>query len=386
MTEAISTKTYFPSLNGVRFIAAFSVLIHHTEQIKELLHENHLYDHHLIKNMGKLGVGLFFVLSGFLITYLLLQEKGQHQRINTRDFYIRRVLRIWPLYFLIVLGSFFVFQYLPFFETPTNAYVHTDENFWRRLSLFLLVLPNIAFILYESPYLCAQTWSIGVEELFYYIWPWIIQKTTWRRVLIVGLVFSVSLLLVFTFYIYVIGHTETSLLTIVSHFFSQFRILTLMIGGMFAALLYFKQAKILAMLFRREVQLVVYGLFFGLLLNNFHIKGFHLEFYGLFFGYFILNVSSNPRSIIHLEYGWVSYLGKISYGLYIYHPVMIVVCLRGLRAYFGTNIDDTLFNTLLYGFTIAATIVVAGLSYRFFEKPFLTYKERFNQPSPTPTL
>ena len=101
-------QVYFPNLNGVRFIAAFSVLIHHTEQIKYLMGLENIYGNYFIKNLGKLGVGLFFVLSGFLITYLLLSEKERRGDVSTKAFYIRRILRIWPLYFIIVILGFFV--------------------------------------------------------------------------------------------------------------------------------------------------------------------------------------------------------------------------------------------------------------------------------------
>src|ERR1700741_1236659 len=96
-------KIYFPNLNGLRFIAAFLVIIHHIEQIKSILHlPNYLGRIPCISKIGKFGVVLFFVLSGFLITYLLLTEENTFKKISVRQFYMRRILRIWPLYFLIV--------------------------------------------------------------------------------------------------------------------------------------------------------------------------------------------------------------------------------------------------------------------------------------------
>src|ERR1700740_1515785 len=94
-------KIYFPNLNGLRFIAAFLVIIHHTEQIKSMLHIHSLAKISFVAKAGKYGVILFFVLSGFLITYLLLAEENTFKKISIRQFYIRRMLRIWPLYFLI---------------------------------------------------------------------------------------------------------------------------------------------------------------------------------------------------------------------------------------------------------------------------------------------
>lgn len=333
--------------------------------------------------MGKLGVDLFFVLSGFLITYLLLHEKGRYGSINTRDFYIRRILRIWPLYFLIVFLAFFIFPRIPFFVAPNNEISFMVNNFYSRLSLFLVVLPNLGFILYGSPYLAAQTWSIGVEEQFYYLWPWIIQRFTWKRLLITFTVFALGTFGVFYIYYQWVGNTfhANNVPEIIRFFFSQFRILTLMTGGACAALVYYRQEKVLNVLFRKDVQVAVYALLFLCLGTGFHVNHLNLEFYGLFFGYFILNVSSNPNTIINLEYRWISYLGKISYGLYIYQTAFIVASIHLIHWAFGHHLSILTFNLILYPLATLLTVGVSALSFHYFEKPFLKLKERFSQHS-----
>lgn len=330
--------------------------------------------------MGKLGVDLFFVLSGFLITYLLLQEKGRFGRINTRDFYIRRILRIWPLYFLIVLLAFFIFPHIPFFVAPNNEASFMQYRVYERLSLFLLVLPNLGFILYDAPYLAAQTWSIGVEEQFYYLWPWIIKNFSWPRLLITVCIFTLATLGVFYVYYHWVGNTNyaNNVPEMARFFFSQFRILTLMTGGACAMLVYFQKDRILALLFRRELQYLVYGLLILLLVLGVHPSGFNLEFYGLFFGYFILNLATNPHSVINLEYRWVSYLGKISYGIYIYQTAFIVFGVHLVQWAFGKTLPSWQFNFILYPLAIVLTVGVSALSYEYFEKPFLRIKERFS--------
>lgn len=331
--------------------------------------------------MGKLGVDLFFVLSGFLITYLLLHEKGRFGHINTRNFYIRRILRIWPLYFLIVLLAFFVFPHIPLFVAPNNEISFMAHNVYRRLSLFLMVLPNIGFILYNSPYLAAQTWSIGVEEQFYYLWPWIIQNFSWKRLLITVIVFCLGTFSVFFIYYQWVGHTNyaNNVPRIVSFFFSQFRILTLMTGGACATLVYFKKENVLKVLFRKDIQFMVYGTLLVCLGMGFHVDNLNLEFYGLFFGFFILNLSSNPLSIINLEYAWISYLGKISYGIYIYQTAFIVASVHLIQWTFGTSLSEHHFNLILYPLATALTVGVSALSYHYFEQPFLSLKHRFSK-------
>jgi peptidoglycan/LPS O-acetylase OafA/YrhL len=118
MTDKIK---YFLNLNGLRFIAASTVVIHHVEQTKDLYGFKNYFGNATVQLIGSMGVTLFFVLSGFLITYLLLQEKAVHQTVQLGKFYMRRVLRIWPLYYLVVLLGLFVFPHLPFFQVPETG-------------------------------------------------------------------------------------------------------------------------------------------------------------------------------------------------------------------------------------------------------------------------
>jgi peptidoglycan/LPS O-acetylase OafA/YrhL len=374
---------YFPNLNGVRFIAAFSVLIHHTEQIKYLMGLDNIYGNYFIKNLGKLGVGLFFVLSGFLITYLLLSEKKRRGDISAKDFYVRRVLRIWPLYFIIVILGFFVFPTIPIFNEPLRNQYYFDADFYKRLPFFLLFLPNLGFVFFRSPYLCAQTWSVGVEEQFYAIWPWIIKSKNPVKTFFKLL--GIFLIILGTIWLYVFKISDLSeperqkIQAGGELFFSQFRILTMVIGGVGAYLVFSKKDKILAFLFRKDIQIIVYSMLFLMLGTGFHVIGFNMEFYGIFFCFFILNVSQNKDSIFYLEQKFIHYLGKISYGIYIYHPAVIVLCVNSIQYFFGKNLPQLNFNLILYSSTFLLTILVCEFSFRFIETPLLRLKDRFNR-------
>jgi peptidoglycan/LPS O-acetylase OafA/YrhL len=376
-------QVYFPNLNGVRFIAAFSVLIHHTEQIKYLMSLDNIYGNYFIKNLGKLGVGLFFVLSGFLITYLLLSEKKRRGDISTKDFYIRRVLRIWPLYFIIVILGFFVFPNIPIFNEPLRDQYYFDTDFFKRLPFFLLFLPNLGFVFFRSPYLCAQTWSVGVEEQFYAIWPWIIKSENPIKTFFKLLTIFLLILGIFWLYIFKISDlselTKQKIQDGLALFFSQFRILTMVIGGIGAYLVFEKKDKILSILFRKDVQIAVYSILFLMLGTGFHFPGINMEFYGFFFCFFILNVSQNKDSIFYLEQKIIHYFGKISYGIYIYHPAVIVLCVNTIHYFLGKNLSNITFNLILYPFAFLFTIAVCELSFRFIETPLLKLKDRFNR-------
>jgi peptidoglycan/LPS O-acetylase OafA/YrhL len=173
MNPSSSDRLYFPGLNGLRFVAAFMVMVSHIEQLKKdenLANLDHLP---IIGQSGQNGVSLFFVLSGFLITYLLLQEDRATGTIDIRKFYIRRILRIWPLYYLIVGLGFFVLPWCMEASGLQNALI---TAYWPKLILFLLFLPNLAMVAFPQVPFTAQVWSIGTEEQFYLIWPLLLKK------------------------------------------------------------------------------------------------------------------------------------------------------------------------------------------------------------------
>ena len=170
-----SDRIHFKGLNAVRFLAAAVVAIAHASVL--LMWEPSTYPHGLgeIPNVArsgglnpetaKLAVICFFVLSGFLITYLLLAEEARTGAISIRAFYLRRILRIWPLYYLLVLCGFLLLPHVSLLGLPIPP-VH-EHSWWLEFALYMTVFPNLAV---PVPYL-AHLWSIGVEEQFYILWP-----------------------------------------------------------------------------------------------------------------------------------------------------------------------------------------------------------------------
>ena len=150
-------RIYFPNLNGLRFIAAFLVIIHHIEQIKSFLKiDNYLEVIPFVGIIGKLGVVLFFVLSGFLITYLLLAEEQKYKKISIKKFYIRRILRIWPLYFLIILLSLLILPNISIFTLPGFGKDVVHQYLFFKIILYAVFFPNLVFTLFGMvPYACS---------------------------------------------------------------------------------------------------------------------------------------------------------------------------------------------------------------------------------------
>eukprot|EP01037_Dinobryon_pediforme_P011462 gene11462-11552_t len=142
------------------FFAAAIVSFYHTDM---MLH-------------GDIAVIFFFVLSGFLITFLLLNEKDQTGKISVKKFYLKRIFRIWPLYFLMIGLSIGYFNTSDFFQHQAIPnYTKLYEHIGLYALLFLLIAPNMVTLGVPSIGYANPTWSIGVEEQFYLIWPWIIR-------------------------------------------------------------------------------------------------------------------------------------------------------------------------------------------------------------------
>lgn len=363
------TKIYFPNLNGVRFLAAFGVIVHHVEQYKYVLREPNFWHIPFFDQVGKLCVILFFVLSGFLITYLLLKERDLTGDIAIRAFYVRRILRIWPLYYLLAGLGLFVFPHLSVFYLPgfTEA-VHHD--FGKKVALMALILPNLVTVPIPGIY---QLWSIGVEEQFYLIWPVLMKYL--RHPLVACLTVIAGYFLVKFALLPVLGEAmqHSQSFRMISQVWHKFSIDCMAIGGIAAWLLYRGDETFRRLVFSPFTQVVVY-LGTGLLVGfGVVIPYVNFEVYAVLFALLLVNLAANPKSLVNLENPVFHYLGKISYGLYMYHLVAIALAHHAVRR-LGPGHD-----LLLHGLSVALTVGLAAVSYEFFESRFIRMKTRFTR-------
>lgn len=366
----IKQKIYFPNLNGLRFIAVFLVIIHHIEQLKSIFKmDNYWGKIPFIEIIGKLGVVLFFVLSGFLITYLLLAEEQLLKRISVREFYIRRILRIWPLYFLIIILAFFVLPNIDIFVLPgfDKSVIYSD--FLAKLLLYIFFFPNLVLTLLGVVPYASHTWSIGTEEQYYLVWPILLKifkksrLTIMLAIIVLYLVIGKMLLTHYSDNVPYVG--------VIKAFWSTFNIDCMAIGGLFAILL-FNNSKFLKFLQNDVLFYATIIIVSVLMLKGVYIPYFHFEFYALLFGIIILNFASNKKIKISLENKVLNFLGNISYGLYMYHPIGIV-----LAIVISLSIDLKT-NWFIYPISFLTTIAMAWLSYKYFESYFLKLKNRFS--------
>ena len=167
MRDKEEHNTFLPNLNGLRFLGALLVFVFHVftlgrEHWGEFRNSTWFSALNKIASKGHHGVGLFFVLSGFLITYLFLKEIDRNGSINVRHFFIRRVLRIWPLYYLLIIFGFLIFPNLPYGQGTD----HSILNY----SLFLSNLDEIWNGANDPLNFLTISWSVSIEEQFYLGW------------------------------------------------------------------------------------------------------------------------------------------------------------------------------------------------------------------------
>jgi len=361
-------KIQFPSLNGLRFLAAFGVIVHHIEQAKYLYKMPNLWMDPTIGKLGGHCVSLFFVLSGFLITFLLMEEKKVFQTISIRKFYIRRALRIWPLYFIIVILGFLVLPALSQFNVPTYPPVW-DKHVGLKALLYTFFSPQFAAVWLAPVAYAGVLWSVGVEEWFYAVWPWVVKLTRrWEFLFLVAAIVSLTVV-----------RANVPQYSHADFLFRQLRFDCMAVGGLFAMLLQAKGSplckRILDTLYRTDVQLFVYVLLAVSMMKDWAFDPVSQPVYSLLFGAVILNLATNEKSIMSLETPVLNWLGNISYGLYCYNWITIVAALLIVRAVLpGLNPPMECVCLSLLG--IGLTVLVSGLSYELIERRFLLLKQR----------
>lgn len=350
----MSKSIHLPGLNGLRALAALSVLWGHTFQ-------GIFGDWQLNGGGWNLpvvydGVTLFFVISGFLITYLLLNEQERSRKISVGKFYMRRILRIWPIYFL----------YLVLALTITNSW--QEEGLW----YYLVFVANIPFIMSVGILPIAHYWSISVEEQYYLFWPWLVKLTkgNWRRLMYITLGVC-GLWLICKYGLYLTQGT-----TLVYRFFAATRFDCMMLGAVGAILFHRRQPLFMKVLGNRWVGL--------LCLLTVGVSVLWAEFVPaplrpqviavLSLGAIMGQVAGNP--VINLENRVMDSIGKVSYGIYVIHPLMIGL-LSIVWQKWNPALSADWSTVLIYIGVTMAVYAVAWISYNDFERPFLKLKNTF---------
>ncbi|MBS0581913.1 MAG: acyltransferase [Proteobacteria bacterium] len=367
---SIKKPFYLPELDILRAGAFFAVFISHWAPEVEAAYLQHglspllAHSFYSLTQAGGAGVLLFFCLSSYLITKLLLGEIAANGSINVGAFYLRRILRIWPLYLLFTAFA----ALLPF--------VDPEQRFGPRdILAFLFFCGNWLWALHCSLYTVASPlWSVSVEEQFYLCWPWVIRRSTPVRIQRIAIwllvIAALNRVLVVT------GIEPTTL---------RHNTLTQLDSIALGALLALGVDQRGDDVRRRHRFLIIAIAAASILLNKFLLGDndpgpYSLVYYPMVslacavilwatLGVELRRDSAPTRLLI--------FLGTISYGLYVVHHFALyaVDALYARLPHIGF-----IAAILLRGVAaMALTIGLAMLSYRFLERPFLRLKSRFER-------
>ena len=343
---------YFHTFDALRFYAFFIVFIHHLPIPSESYFS-------IITHSGGIGVQIFFLLSGFLITYILCHEKLHHKDFSIKNFMMRRVLRIWPLYYAMVIFAFITPYILQLLSLNSS-----DEGYTPNWLYPLFFLENYQMMITNSFANVSPLrvmWSLCIEEHFYIIWGLAFLLLPINRLLnflIGSIIFSFSCRIIYQ----QIGLADMDIFTNV-HYFS--------FGGILAYMLLFKTKWIenlesIPINIKRGIALFILILF--LVIPSFGWNQVIVETLVIC----LLTISllaltlpkNNPLKISNQNI--FNKLGKYTYGMYLFHTIWISLIIKFT--------DQLVIIAIL---SLMATILSSMLSYHLFEKQFLKLKKYY---------
>jgi peptidoglycan/LPS O-acetylase OafA/YrhL len=337
-----------PQLDAVRGVAILLVIFHNTSEKYPSLHLQQLFAN------GWMGVDLFFVLSGFLITGILLDTKRSEGYL--RNFYARRCLRIWPLYYSLIVLMFLV---IPFLSASEARAIFEKSSPWWAYPLFLQ-----NFLIHPVSTVAAGplgvTWSLAIEEQFYVVWPWIVRYCTYTQLR--GIAIAVICLSpVLRFYLS-LHHID-----LYTNIFC--RLDGLMAGALLAVVVLSDSFLPSKFVKRAWLSLLVTAPL-AFLIEVFHARWIVFSLSAVASASFVyLSLYSGQKWLqAGLTNRFMIYTGKVSYGLYLLHkiPFGLVQTLHLDRH-----------PLLILPTILAASYTMAALSWNLLEKPFLKLKRFF---------
>lgn len=361
MTAPDHYKPHYPALDGLRGAAIILVVLLHNFRFVDYFH------------FGWLGVDLFFVLSGFLITENLLYSLDKPYFL--RNFYIRRLLRIFPLYYLLLVICLFI---LPSINKNIDMSYYTGNQLW-----LWAFLQNWLFI-FKSPYgdqSLLHTWSLAVEEQFYLLWPLIILLVRKPRNLIIIATLVLALLVTtrMLMWFYKTDHFAYA------SFYTFTRIDGLCIGCIIALFMKINKTWISDNMWILVVltSLLNFAFYFldiqyGNSLPYFAFAGYTT--FPLLFGLLAYEAVVGKTRIIQLLFAnsVMKFFGKISYALYLFHWPIYIVFTPLVSQAFTSNTAMTAKQAVIISSLLVTIIavVLSVLSFRYFESYFFKLKKR----------
>jgi peptidoglycan/LPS O-acetylase OafA/YrhL len=391
LTRSPHERFYHPELEPLRFVAFLLIFLHHS-----LPHEADFYSRFgfgpalslavsTLAIAGCFGVQLFLLLSAYLVTELLIRERALRGQVDLRAFYSRRFLRIWPLYYFFLALAWAMQWFVP-----------GQHLGWRAGLAFAFFAGNwwIIFVGFPSSAVF-HLWFISMQEQFYFVWPALMRKLAVRGLLIAAAILIAAANLT-RWYLVAHDNGETE---IWCNTFAELDSIGL--GVLLAVLLAGRIPRLSPL--KSSALFLAGTVGFSLAASYFKIKGDPLTTPRIVLGYpcavlgalafFLATLRPQPDAQPNPG-GWptsasrwrmwglapLTYLGGISYGLYVFHILGLIISDRVVPH------QDSSFGRYVYreAVALAFTLAFASISYFCLEKPFLTLKKRFSRAASGP--
>lgn len=362
MSNSLPTRSYYPALDGLRGIGCLLIVVYHNFPF---LH-SYLF-------FSWLAMDIFFVLSGFLITDILLNSFGERNYL--KNFYVRRILRVFPLYYTSLILFLFIIPKLFTLPIRIDYFIANQIYFWTFTQNWLLIFHPVPSQSYLN-----HLWSMGVEEQFYLLWPLVFALIKKPKILLGMLILLLLSFITLRFWLW----TQHIPKMPYYGFYMFTRIDGICIGCMVALL-----QKINVKFLTKNTALIVFA-FAGI---NFLFYAVNLRFndsfpylalvgfstFSMMFGLLVHDIVNRTTKLVTtiFDVNVLKFLGRISYGTYIFHWPMYLLLNPYIIKWAEGSINfvsPQLFSSVII--TILA-YVTGFLSYRYFELRFLRLKKYF---------
>ncbi|WP_313581682.1 acyltransferase [Chishuiella sp.] len=343
---------YFNTFDAIRFFAFFTVFLQHLPR-----YQSEILD--FFMRSGAIGVQIFFILSGFLISYILIIEKEEKHKINLKNFFFRRILRIWPLYYLMILFAFLTPYILNFLSLDSSNDGYEPNWFYP-----LLFLENYQMMINNSFANVSPLrvmWSLCIEEHFYIVWGVVFYFLSSKRIpLFFLLSIIISLIFRFIYKNYMINDIDLNT-----------NILYFSFGGILSYILVYKENVInelgkIPRYIKNIIALFCILLYF--LIPSLKIDSVIFEplLVGSITSLLISLTLCKKHPLLINKNNIFSRLGKYTYAMYLFHTILINLIVK-----FSSNFS------LIFLLSLITTIISSILSYYLFENQFLKLKKFF---------
>ena len=327
---------------------------------------------------GWLGVDLFFVLSGFLITGILIDSKNSANYYP--NFIMRRVLRIFPLYFLFLLLFFIIIPLIAGKTFINHNQYYFDNQWW-----FWTYLQNWLFVVnegYENNRILTHFWSLAIEEQFYLVWPLFVWLLSSKQLLKFS-IFIVILSIIARIAYFVYGYSWLATDTTIT------RLDTLCLGAIIAILIREHNLKIWLEKYSRlifRISLLIVLLLLVLDHSWFRPEGAIMRTIGLtivaimFASLLIISLSDNPKSFASRFFSskFLTFFGKYSYSMYVFHFPLLFFFVPQVRNFINRFEGSGVTGFFVAGILgIMLTVLISLLTWQIIEKPILGLKKYF---------